>query len=90
MFKQVGGFLDPRTGRGAYPSFPADFGVVGWPLDQMFVSPGFTFRSLRIPEDAGSDHRPLAAELCLTPGARRSRMPTPTSSPRQPATPRAP
>ena len=65
LFKKVGGFLDPRIGRGSYPTFPADYAAVGWPLDQMFVSPDFTFRGLRVLENVGSDHRPLAAELCL-------------------------
>ena len=65
LFKQVGGYRDPRIGRGQYATFPATLGGLGWPLDQMFVSPGFTFRSLRVLEDVGSDHRPLAATLCL-------------------------
>lgn len=68
LFKQVGGYLDPRIGRGTYPSFPAEYVAVGWPLDQMFVTPAFTFRSLRILENVGSDHRPLLAEVCLSPG----------------------
>ena len=72
LFKQVGGYLDPRIGRGTYPSFPAKYAPVGWPLDQMFVSPEFTFRSLRILDNVGPDHRPLVAELCLTPGAARA------------------
>lgn len=65
LFKQVGGFLDPRIGRGSYSTFPSSVAPVGWPLDQMFVSRSFTFRSLRVLEDVSSDHRPLAAELCL-------------------------
>jgi endonuclease/exonuclease/phosphatase (EEP) superfamily protein YafD len=65
LSKQIGGFLDPRIGRGSYPTFPASAAPIGWPLDQMFLSPGFTFRSLRVLENVGSDHRPLAAELCL-------------------------
>lgn len=67
LFKQVGGYLDPRIGRGSYPTFPADYASVGWPLDQLFLSPDFTFRSLRVLEDVGSDHRPLAAQVCLAP-----------------------
>jgi endonuclease/exonuclease/phosphatase (EEP) superfamily protein YafD len=65
LFKQVGGFLDPRIGRGNYPSFPADYAALGWPLDQLFISPAFTFRDLHILENVGSDHRPLGATLCL-------------------------
>ena len=67
LFKQVGGYLDPRIGRGTYPTFPAKYVAVGWPLDQMFVTPGFVLRSLRILENVGSDHRPLLANLCLSP-----------------------
>ncbi len=72
VFKQVGGYLDPRIGRGDYPTFPADYAPVGWPLDQIFVSPAFTFRSLRVLQNVGSDHRPLAAVLCLAPSAARA------------------
>ncbi|TVV77343.1 endonuclease/exonuclease/phosphatase family protein [Sphingomonas solaris] len=71
LFKQVGGYLDPRIGRGSYPSFPAKYAPVGWPLDQMFVSRDFAIRSLHILENVGADHRPLMAELCLTPEAAR-------------------
>nr|WP_277924518.1 endonuclease/exonuclease/phosphatase family protein [Sphingomonas sp. CROZ-RG-20F-R02-07] len=42
LFKRVGGYLDPRIGRGSYPSFPAQYAAVGWPLDQLFVSKAFT------------------------------------------------
>ena len=65
LFKKVGRFLDPRIGRGSYPTFPADYAAVGWPLDQLFVTPEFTFRDLRVLENVGSDHRPLSAQLCL-------------------------
>ena len=65
LFKQVGGYLDPRIGRGSYPTFPSSIAPIGWPLDQMFVSRSFTFRSLRVLEDVSSDHRPLWVELCL-------------------------
>lgn len=71
LFKQVGGYLDPRIGRGSYPSFPAKYAPVGWPLDQMFVSRDFAIRSLHILEDVGADHRPLMAQLCLAPQAAR-------------------
>lgn len=65
LFKTVGRFLDPRIGRGSYPTFPADYAALGWPLDQLFVTSEFTFRTLRVLENVGSDHRPLSAQLCL-------------------------
>ena len=66
LFKQVGGYRDPRIGRGQYATFPASWGVLGWPLDQVFVSPAFSFRSVRVLGNIGSDHRPLTATLCLS------------------------
>lgn len=72
VFKQVGGYLDPRIGRGTYPSFPAKYAPIGWPLDQMFVSRDFAIRSLNILEDVGADHRPLMVVLCLVPKRARS------------------
>jgi len=77
LFKQVGGFLDPRVGRGSYPSFPADYAPLGWPLDQIFLSPGFTFRDLHILKNVGSDHRPLAATICLSGDAARRQNASP-------------
>ena len=64
-FKHAGGFVDPRVGRGSYPTFPSAFIALGWPLDQLFLTPDLVSRSLRIGEDVGSDHRPLIADLCL-------------------------
>lgn len=64
-FKRTGGFRDPRVGRGSYPTFPAKFVALGWPLDQLFFTPQFTFQSLRVLDNVGSDHRPLVAALCL-------------------------
>ena len=65
LFKRAGGFVDPRVGRGSFATFPASYVAVGWPLDQLFVTPAFTFRRLRVLENVGSDHRPLSAEICL-------------------------
>ena len=63
-FKAAGGYLDPRVGRGLYATFPASHILFGWPLDQIFVTPAFTVRYVRVLENVGSDHRPLAVRLC--------------------------
>lgn len=65
LFKRVGGFMDPRAGRGSFATFPAGHVALGWPLDQLFVTPEFAVRRLDVLENVGSDHRPLAAALCL-------------------------
>ena len=72
LFKRIGGYLDPRVGRGPYATFPADWPLLRWPLDHVFVSPDFAVRSIRILEDVGSDHLPIAAELCLLPAVGRA------------------
>ena len=68
LFKKVGGFLDPRIGRGSYSTFPASIAPIGWALDQIFLTPQFTFRGLQVLDNVGSDHRPLTAQLCLMQG----------------------
>lgn len=72
LFKRIGGYLDPRVGRGPYATFPAGWPLLRWPLDHMFVSPEFVVRSIRVLEDVGSDHLPIAAEVCLAPAVGRS------------------
>lgn len=67
LFKRIGEYLDPRIGRGPYPTFPARFPFLRWPLDHLFMSPEFTVRSMRVLENVGSDHLPLIAHLCIAP-----------------------
>ena len=65
LFKRIGGYFDPRVGRGTFATFPARAPLLGWPLDHLFVTPEFGVRSLEVLEDVGSDHLPIRAELCL-------------------------
>lgn len=67
MFKRIGGYLDPRIGRGLYATFPAKLPMVRWPLDHLFISPEFTVGDMRVLEELGSDHLPVSATLCLAP-----------------------
>ncbi|WP_186456974.1 endonuclease/exonuclease/phosphatase family protein [Sphingomonas suaedae] len=66
LFKRTGGYLDPRIGRGTYATFPAQFPILGWPLDHLYVTPEFQVRSMDVLDNVGSDHLPIHAELCLT------------------------
>ncbi|QDH35792.1 endonuclease/exonuclease/phosphatase family protein [Porphyrobacter sp. YT40] len=68
-FKRIGGYLDPRIGRGTFATFPADLPWLAWPLDHVFMTEEFTLRDIRVLEDVGSDHRPVSARICLTPRA---------------------
>lgn len=80
LFKRVGGYLDPRVGRGTYASFPASAPLLGWPLDHLFVTPEFEVRSLEVLEDVGSDHLPIHSELCLAGSAAGNPAAEPVSS----------
>lgn len=70
LFQDVSGALDPRIGRGPFPTFNADWPILmRWPLDYIFFEPGFLLHDLAIQEHIGSDHLPLLIELCHSRGA---------------------
>ena len=66
LFREVGGMLDPRVGRGFYPTFNANYPLLRWPLDHLFVTPHFELMELDLLPDIGSDHLPIFFRLCLT------------------------
>jgi len=66
LFRRAGGMLDPRVGRGFYPTFNAKYPLLRWPLDHLFVSPHFKLMQLDLLPDIGSDHLPIFFRLCLT------------------------
>lgn len=68
LFRRAGGMLDPRVGRGFYPTFNANYPLLRWPLDHLFVSPHFKVMELELLPDIGSDHLPIFFRLCLTEG----------------------
>ncbi|MCT2559648.1 endonuclease/exonuclease/phosphatase family protein [Tsuneonella sp. YG55] len=66
-FRQTGAWQDPRIGRGTFPTFPADFLLLGWPLDQFMVKGRLKVAAFEVLPDNGSDHRALFARLCAAP-----------------------
>ena len=66
LFKDVAGMGDPRVGRGFYPTFTAQYPLLRWPLDHLFLSPHWEVRSIDRLDDIGSDHFPIAFTVCLT------------------------
>ena len=66
LFKKVAGMGDPRVGRGFYPTFTAQYPVLRWPLDHLFVSPHWEVIAIDRLGDIGSDHFPIYFKLCLT------------------------
>jgi endonuclease/exonuclease/phosphatase (EEP) superfamily protein YafD len=65
LFGKVAGTEDPRVGRGFYPTFNANYPLLRWPLDHLFVSPHFELMQIDLLPDIGSDHLPLYLRLCL-------------------------
>ena len=66
-FKRVGGYLDPRVGRGRYASFDANRWWFRCPIDQIFVTETVVVQSFRLGDYTGSDHFPLIARVSLDP-----------------------
>lgn len=65
-FREMGDWMDPRIGRGTYPTFPADMLLIGWPLDQLMLKGRLRLASFEVLPDNGSDHRALLANLCVS------------------------
>lgn len=66
LFKDVAAMGDPRVGRGFYPTFTAQYPLLRWPLDHLFVSPHWEVGAIDRLDSIGSDHFPIAFSLCLT------------------------
>jgi endonuclease/exonuclease/phosphatase (EEP) superfamily protein YafD len=80
-FKRVGGYLDPRVGRGMYASFDANNPLIHVPIDQIFTTPDVAVVAFGRGPHVGSDHFPLIATIRLDPdaAARLNRAPVPLS-----------
>ena len=76
-FKRIGGYVDPRVGRGLYATFPASWPLFRWPLDHLFLTPDMAVMSVDVLENVGSDHLPVTARLCLEPGLGKAMNDTP-------------
>ena len=65
LFREVAGMNDSRVGRGFYPTFNANYPLLQWPLDHLFVSPHFELIGIERLPNFGSDHFPMMFRLCL-------------------------
>lgn len=62
-FKRNGGFLEPRVGRGMFPTFHAQYPILGVPIDQLYLTAGIGLVSFGRLEEFGSDHFPISAVI---------------------------
>lgn len=74
---RIGKLLDPRVGRGLYPTYDLQSWFVSWPLDQILFQNRFALAEWKVLRSIGSDHAPIFASLCLAPdlAARQSAPP---------------
>nr|WP_280860413.1 endonuclease/exonuclease/phosphatase family protein [Pararhodobacter sp. SW119] len=66
---RIGELLDPRFGRGLFPTYDTESYLISWPLDQILLQPQFTLHDFHTLPDFGSDHRAVAVALCHEPDA---------------------
>jgi endonuclease/exonuclease/phosphatase (EEP) superfamily protein YafD len=64
-FKQVGGLVDPRRGRGFFNTYPAGLPGLRYPLDYVFHTPHFAVSEMQVLPRFKSDHLPLVVEIVL-------------------------
>nr|WP_256477813.1 endonuclease/exonuclease/phosphatase family protein [Aurantimonas marianensis] len=64
---RLGQLLDPRVGRGTYPTYDAQSWILSWPLDQVLYQARFGLLGYDTLPEFGSDHYPILAELCYSP-----------------------
>ncbi|WP_027135634.1 endonuclease/exonuclease/phosphatase family protein [Geminicoccus roseus] len=69
MFQRISGLLDPRIGRGLYPTFHAEHRLARWPLDHVFHDASFRLVRLEVLDYFGSDHFAILVELLHDPAA---------------------
>ncbi|WP_265562299.1 endonuclease/exonuclease/phosphatase family protein [Sphingomicrobium arenosum] len=66
LFLEVSGTRDPRVGRRLMPTFNANWPMMRWPLDHLFLSPHWGFVEMDRLDHIGSDHFPVKFTVCLT------------------------
>ncbi|MEE2859659.1 MAG: endonuclease/exonuclease/phosphatase family protein [Paracoccus sp. (in: a-proteobacteria)] len=64
---RIGGLVDPRIGRGLFPTYDTKSVVMSWPLDHILFQPQFSLQSFETLPEFGSDHRAVVATLCHQP-----------------------
>ncbi|CUH18338.1 hypothetical protein JSE7799_00434 [Jannaschia seosinensis] len=64
---RIGELLDPRVGRGLYPTYDVQSWLMSWPLDQVLFEDRFALSKWLVLPSFGSDHAPVLAGLCLAP-----------------------
>ncbi len=67
LFHRISGLLDPRLGRGFYPTFNAHWPLIRFPLDHVFHSRHFHLIEFKRLQKCYSDHFPVFVKLSYEP-----------------------
>ena len=65
LFKRISGLKDPRIGRRLLHSYHAQYWLMRYPLDHVFVSPSYKLHDLKRELTPGSDHFAIHVTLTL-------------------------
>lgn len=63
LFTRLSGLNDPRVGRQLLTTYHAEYPLLRYPIDHVFVSDGFTLHQLERIHLPGSDHFAIVANL---------------------------
>lgn len=64
-YKEIGGFKDPRIGRGLVASFDANRWWMRFPIDHLYITEDIDFVSFKRGPHVGSDHFPMLATIIV-------------------------
>lgn len=70
LFERLSGLTDPRVGRMLLNTYHAEHPLLRYPLDHVYLSPGFSIGRLERVRAPGSDHFAVLAEFTLDTRAR--------------------
>lgn len=74
---RIGELLDPRVGRGVYPTYDVQSWLMSWPLDHILFQNAIGLVEWEVLPPFGSDHAAVFAGLCVDDGlAARQSAPT--------------
>ena len=83
LFQRVSGLKDPRVGRGLFNTYHADYPLLRFPIDHMYLSSTARIEWLKRVRPAGSDHFALAIAFCIA--GRLAELPEPVANDRSQA-----
>ncbi len=69
LFKKMTDMMDPRVGRGFYPTYHAQYFFLRFPLDHLFHTPDLVVGKMERTPEFGSDHFAMYYEIHLAKGA---------------------